>query len=373
MSDEENHAREKFSNLQGVEDILSSPVLDFFDAELLKLKNLRSTIEKANISSLDEFGECLAEQQESPINVEGVIRKWKENASRMVEPDTEIDGWRGTFESMSFVADWQQANISDYVSPEQTEFWKAVLNGDAEKTKALASEKSVDINQRDPKHWVQATALHRASMAGFADVVHVLLTLGSNINLVDRYGETALHYASREHDLTVLGLLLRSHSHPNAPNHFGQTSLHVALDWDAVSPVPYNDSSEEAESERRDRLTSTVRLLLARGADGGAVDKVGISCLHYAARRNHVAAAALLLESGADPNVMTPEGLTPLDVAVATPSPEAAAVLRRGGGRARCNNSITAMREDFPTVMEQRMADYCAVVEVFPRRPARAG
>ena len=349
------------------------PGFEFLNEKLQKLQQLRSAIPHAgNFSSSDEISKLIMELDNTTIDVEKMIQEWNENSTLKSEygeidaDDKEINDWRNTLESMSFVADWQETNVTVDVSPKQVEFWTAVLDGDAETTESLGRESSVNVNLGDPKHWARGTALHRAAMAGFVDVVEVLLNLGASANLIDRYGETALHYASREHDLAVLELLFRSGSIATSQNHFGQSLLHVALDWDPFPAIPCNFSEQVSVPERRELLAATVRMLLAHGADPNTVDKAGLSGLHYAARRNHAAAAALLVESGADPNPVSPEGLTPLDVAWVTPSEAVAEVLRRAGGCAWCNNSEAATKEAFPTEPETQLAEHWAAMEVRP-------
>ncbi len=335
---------------------------DFLKTELQQLKHFKAIL--LGLRNHSDVLDNVTVYDNTSIDIESIVREWNENASFRGDVDDMLDvdmsEWRNTLGSMSFVADWQEKNYTECIPPDQAQFWAAVLDDDARKVESLGRLSSVHVNMCDPKHWARATALHRAAMAGFADVVRVLLNLGSNVHLVDRYGETALHYASREHDTHVVDILLRSQAHSNAANHFGQTPIHVAVDWDPAPLIPCKDSSEESPWERRDRLARTVALLLDGGADPGAVDKVGLSCLHYAARREHAAAAALLMARGAGLNHANPAGLTPLDVALATPSPLVAAILRRAGATASPNASSAALNATFPSEVEACLAEYWA-------------
>ena len=71
-----------------------------------------------------------------------------------------------------------------------------------------------------------------------------------------------------------------------------------------------------AAGPRADRRAEIVRLLIARGSPvDGRGSPAGHTPLHEAAFNGDVPLVRLLLESGADRSVRTPEGDTPLDIA----------------------------------------------------------
>jgi len=71
-----------------------------------------------------------------------------------------------------------------------------------------------------------------------------------------------------------------------------------------------------AAGARADRRPEIVRLLIARGSPvDGRGSPAGHTPLHEAAFNGDLALARLLLDSGADRSLRTPEGDTPLDIA----------------------------------------------------------
>ena len=71
-----------------------------------------------------------------------------------------------------------------------------------------------------------------------------------------------------------------------------------------------------AAGVRADRRPEIVRLLVARGSPvDGRGSSAGHTPLHEAAFNGDMALVRLLLDSGADRSLRTPEGETPLDIA----------------------------------------------------------
>jgi len=79
---------------------------------------------------------------------------------------------------------------------------------------------------------------------------------------------------------------------------------------------------------------TTVAILLARGAEINAQeDQSGTTALYAAASFGRNDVTALLLEKGADPNICSNEGESPLNVAVRNGNAEVANSIRRKGGK----------------------------------------
>ncbi len=119
---------------------------------------------------------------------------------------------------------------------------------------------------------------------------------------------SSIHYCAAQGRLPdVIRLLDGDASLLHARNDDGETPLHAAADGHQVE---------------------VVQLLLARGADVGAVTSDSAqTALHYAATLGFGDVVALLLAAGADPSARDADGLRPLDVAS-----DELKVLLRGGG-----------------------------------------
>lgn len=78
---------------------------------------------------------------------------------------------------------------------------------------------------------------------------------------------------------------------------------------------------------------AVVKLLLQRGANVNGGNDMRITALHLCAQFNYPDLARLLLDSGADPNILTKTGVSPLRLAEANRNERVADVIRSHGGR----------------------------------------
>lgn len=117
-------------------------------------------------------------------------------------------------------------------------------------------------------------------------------------------GDTALHLAAASHDASTVRDLLARGADVRARNRRGAQPLHYAVDGGPGSPR-WNPDAQRA----------TIRALLAAGADPDTRDKNGSSPLHRAVRNRCAAAVQALLDGGADPRLPNRSGSTPLQLA----------------------------------------------------------
>ena len=132
------------------------------------------------------------------------------------------------------------------------------------------------------------TALHFAAERGHADVARALIDAGAAVDAGTRIGRYApLHLAARGGHGPVVALLLEAGADANAATtNSGVTALHLAAA--SVDGRP------------------AVAALLDHGADPNAREgSAGQTPLMFAAAANRPAAAAALLEAGADPGIAT--------------------------------------------------------------------
>jgi hypothetical protein len=127
-----------------------------------------------------------------------------------------------------------------------------------------------------------------------------------------------LHANARVGDLTTLRDLLAGGADVNAAD----ADLRTALHWAVLQGQ-----------------TDAATQLLAAGADVNAVDRIGRTALHYAAQGNHTALLAELLARGAQVKVGDALGDTPLHSAARFARPEAIAMLLGAGADANAQNA----------------------------------
>jgi len=217
--------------------------------------------------------------------------------------------------------------------------WAATL-GDPSLAQMLLS---AGANVRATTRLGGLTALHMASQAGQAQVVAVLIASGADPNLPTATGATALMLAARSGNVETATRLVEAGADINrAESAFGQTSLMVAAGLDrgdvvrlllsrgadgkkASSVADLKALTAPAEQEGRQQgpggappqrgdvagVTRGYRYNELIGAQGG------LTALHFAARQGSAAAARALVEGGVDLNQPSPgDGATPLLVAI---------------------------------------------------------
>ncbi len=116
-------------------------------------------------------------------------------------------------------------------------------------------------------------------------------------------GDSALHVAAAAHRPATAGLLIELGADVEAANRRGARPLHYAADG-----IP------GWEGWRAHDQAAAVRRLLEAGADPNAGDSGGVTPLHRAVRNRCSAAAAALLEHGANPTLKTRKGSTARDL-----------------------------------------------------------
>lgn len=233
----------------------------------------------------------------------------------------------------------------------------AVRRGDAAAVRAL-------IQKKAPVTGAEAdgtTALHVAVTHDQLDIVQALLKAGAQPNAVTRYGVTPLALAATNGNAAVVGALLEAGANPNVASPEGETILMDAArsgnlavvdrlitagaDVNARDVWRGETAVMRAASENHPEV---VQRLSAAKADLNvrskalaypnvredfstmvftAIPKGGFTALMLAAREGARAAAAALLDAGADPNVTDPEGTTALVIAIINAHYDLAATL----------------------------------------------
>ena len=152
-----------------------------------------------------------------------------------------------------------------------------------------------DIVDRDG-----VSALIVALKYNHVQAVHLLISAGVSVNQPDRYGSMPLHYAVHAEGAGPLRQLLSAGANPNAQGPYGRTPLAELL---------LERSSQHAAIEMK------ARVLLSKGADPNIRDHNGRTALHAAAVSGYYHVVDALLEFGANADLRSNDGLTPLDEA----------------------------------------------------------
>jgi len=175
--------------------------------------------------------------------------------------------------------------------------------------------------------------MHEAALRADAGLLRILVDAGADVDLVLPEGETPLMLASRTSGVEAVRLLIEHGAKVN-----------VVERWQGQTPLMYaaaNDRSEVAAA------------LIAAGADinvrtprNGLPERkpavryfveiplAGLTPLMFAARHGAVATLRVLIRAGADINAKTPEGFSPVVIALDNLHFDAAKVLVEAGASA---------------------------------------
>jgi ankyrin repeat protein len=171
------------------------------------------------------------------------------------------------------------------------------------------------------------TPLHIAARHGSLSTVRWLVEKGADIHVVDEQDRTLLHAAAaNKEDITadILDFLIGKGLDVAAVDDVGMTPLHNILYY-KDGPFEYGRVlfGKEVDPFRSDVVAPStfqackarIRVLLSRGADMNAQDDSGSTLLHAACANSDRRVVKLLLEEGADKEIMDYRGCKPVDVA----------------------------------------------------------
>ncbi|KAK2850280.1 hypothetical protein Q7C36_009063 [Tachysurus vachellii] len=174
------------------------------------------------------------------------------------------------------------------------------------------------------------SALSAAALQGHGEVVELLLRRGADSDVRDAEGRPLLYLLILEGCLDIATLLIEKGGVPlESRDAEGRTALHVAAwqgDLDGIELLLRHGADPNAQdSEGRPPLHSVAwrgnmsagRLLLrARGINVNlACKKQGATALSISAQEGHTEIVAMLLENGAEPDLVDYYGRSPVKVA----------------------------------------------------------
>ncbi len=166
------------------------------------------------------------------------------------------------------------------------------------------------------------TALHFAAREGHAEAVQTLIGAGANLDAQDNYDTTPVVMAVLNGHLGVAATLLNAGADPNVQDRYGRTALFTATDLNTMDVNPRPTPAITGDYTPLD----IVRLALEHGAEvdlpltdeglpawlaqGAGHNPMlfdGATAFFRAAMSADLEIMNVLLEAGADPNVMTGE------------------------------------------------------------------
>jgi len=185
------------------------------------------------------------------------------------------------------------------------------------------------------------TPVHHAVMGSQPEQLKILLKAGGEVNRPDNSGNTPLLWATHHSQGTCLEILLQNGADPNIANAGGETPLMRASEyWDNPLLIrllleseanPHHRDNEGLSALDRAAKSAgrlpVIELLTVAGAtatyiDPGvppdSCDEQGDSLLIRAIRAKKDGAVAFLLSHGANPDLATQDGTTPLILAINT-------------------------------------------------------
>ncbi|KAJ3117788.1 hypothetical protein HDU96_005569 [Phlyctochytrium bullatum] len=185
------------------------------------------------------------------------------------------------------------------------------------------------------------TSLHYLMLCRWSEALEQLqkrmLEVGVDVNLKDNDGSTALHLAASKGPLERVRMLLDASAEVDAVDGSGFTPLYIAsmnYIWGRKGTVPV--------ATKRERLAALI-ILIKRGASLSKVRSLLPELLHCAALGNECELLRLLIEAQVPVNVTCENGETPLHCALRKNHVEAAMMLLENGADPNARNTS---RED---------------------------
>ncbi len=164
------------------------------------------------------------------------------------------------------------------------------------------------------------TLISRAAAEGLKDLLERLWPEADRRGLTRAMSQYPLHRAAYHAQPAIAEFLLGKGLGPDQRDERGKTPLHRAAQGGALE---------------------VARLLLGKGAKVDARDTRGLTPLHDAVARGREEMVRLLLERKADPNVLTPDKRSALDLAAVYGYPAIARTLSGSGGTATASKPPT--------------------------------
>ncbi|XP_058459318.1 uncharacterized protein LOC131435441 [Malaya genurostris] len=170
--------------------------------------------------------------------------------------------------------------------------------------------KGLSVNERGASN---QTLLHYAAMKGHSEVVIFLILRGAEINAKDISLNTPLHIATNNSCSDIVKLLLQHGAYFNGKNILGKKPLEITEDETVIKTLT---AVEEMFIAVRANKPIDVQHCIKKGAVVDSKNSEGGTSLHYASWKGYENVVTVLLENGANPNMVNEQKITPLHYAV---------------------------------------------------------
>ena len=208
--------------------------------------------------------------------------------------------------------------------------------------------------------------MHEAALRADAEQLRILVDAGADVDLALPQGETPLMLASRTSGVDAVRLLIEHGANVN-----------VVERWQGQTPLMYAAAHDRGE---------VAAALIAAGADVNArtppndlperkpavryfveIPSAGLTPVMFAARHGAVSALRVLIKAGADINAKTPEGFSPVVIALDNLHFDAAKVLVEAGAKCGRRRALRRGRGAQPGQLRRRASRFRRA----PRAPWR--
>lgn len=214
------------------------------------------------------------------------------------------------------------ARVDTETKLQVTPLHQAAKNGH-ERIVQILLEKGARVNAETQ---FKETPLHKAAYHGHETIVQDLLERGARVNTETKFRETPLHHAAYYGHDRIVQILLEKGAGIDTETLFQATPLYQAAYSGHHSTVqillergaditPRTKNRSALVCAAMNRHERTVQILLDRGADVNVNSRSG-TALHHAARDRQESMVQILLENNADVHATDCFGMTPLHRAI---------------------------------------------------------
>lgn len=191
----------------------------------------------------------------------------------------------------------------------------AVESGNPELVKYIV-EKKVSLNETEHRG---RNALHIACYRGNIEIIKYLLSINSKyVDSQDKEGLTPLHIAVERGNLETVKVLVENDAKVDLKNKDGLTSLDLAKKLDKQEIINYLLSATDTifNAIINDDLKTVQQFIEERKIDINLKDKLGMSPLHLAVKKNEEQIVQYLIKNNANVHIEDNDGRTPLFYAI---------------------------------------------------------